>query len=61
MHDFIQNLSFHSQAPFTAARAMSEPLRGVWRSFNEAPAYRASPRRPDPKSKIRNRKSKILP
>lgn len=47
MHDFIQHLSFNSQAPFIPARAASEPLRAVLLSFNEAPVwtYRPSPRR----------------
>jgi hypothetical protein len=46
MHDFIQNLSFSSQSPFPAARAVSEPLRRLTQSFNEIPSYRLSPRAP---------------
>ena len=44
MHDFIQNLSFSSQSPFLAARAASEVLSSLTRSFNETPAYRPAPR-----------------
>jgi len=63
MHDFIQNLSFNSAAPFAPARAAGAPLRAVLRSFNEvpAPAFGPSPRRRRLKSKFQNRKSKILP
>ena len=63
MHDFIQNLSFNSSAPFAPPRAASEPLRAVLRSFNEvpAPAFGPSPQRRRLKSKFQNRKSKILP
>ena len=62
MHDFIQHQSFNSQSPFTPATAAGEVLRGVLRSFNEnpSPAYRPSPRRSGGRSKIQNRKSKIL-
>jgi len=61
MHDFIQNLSFNSSAPFTPAPVGSESQRDVLRSFTPAPTFRPSPRRRDLKSKIPNRKSKILP
>ena len=63
MHDFIQNLSFNSAAPFAPARAAGAPLRAVLRSFNEvpAPAFGPSPRRGSLKAKIQNQKSKILP
>jgi len=63
MHDFIQNLSFNSSAPFAPARAASEPLRTVLRCFNEVPAsaFGPSPRRRSLKSKFQNRKAKILP
>jgi len=44
MHDFIQNLSFSSQSPFRAARAASEVVTSLTRSFNETPAYRPAPR-----------------
>jgi len=63
MHDFIQNLSFNSSAPFDPARAASAPLRAVLRSFNEVTesSFRPSPRQRSPKARIQNRKSKILP
>jgi hypothetical protein len=62
MHDFIQNLSFNSSAPFAPARAASAPLRAVLRSYNEVPesSFRPSPRRRIQKTRIVNRKSKIL-
>jgi hypothetical protein len=62
MNDFIRHLSFNSQSPFTPGHATSEVLRGVLRSFNEtpAPAFRPSPQRIGGRSKIQNRKSKIL-
>ena len=63
MHDFIQNLSFNSSAPFAPPRAASEPLRAVLRSFNEspAPAFRPSPQRSGQKTKIQNRVTKFFP
>jgi hypothetical protein len=62
MHDFIQHLSFSSAAPFAPARAPGEPMRAVLRSFNEIPgsSFRPSPRRRIQKSRIANRKTKIL-
>ena len=70
MHDFIQHLSFNSQAPFAPARpvvgrltpATAEALLSVMRSYDEVPftAFRPSPHRKALKSRIVNRKSKIL-